>query len=87
MMTDVIFLKWLGQCSKVIQELAMSKIFVRHILLAMSRQKCLQEMWSGPGMEDNEYLAMIFLNSCLVKQGHLMGLQIGNSSKKGGLIV
>jgi len=63
-------LKWDGQNSKLIQALAMFTIFSRHRSLENRVLRCLQEMWSGPGADDDEHLAIASLNSCLEKAGH-----------------
>jgi len=32
--------------------------------------RCLQEMWSGPGVDEDEHLAIASLNSCSEKRGY-----------------
>ena len=50
----------------------MSMIFSRHLLSVTIGLRCLHEMWSGPGMDNDEHLAMASLNSCLEKGGQSM---------------
>ena len=70
-------LKWDGQNSKLIQALATFTIFSKHRSLENRVLRCLQEIWSGPRADDDEYLAIASLNSCLEKAGHSMGVTWG----------
>ena len=63
-------LKWDSQNSKSIHTLAICIIFSRHLLFVISDLRCLQEMWSGPGVNEDEHLAIASLNSCFKKKGH-----------------
>jgi len=63
-------LKWDGQSSKSIHVLAICIIFSRHLLFVISNLRCLQEMWSGPGVNENEHLAIASLNFCFEKGSH-----------------
>jgi len=80
--TVLVALKWDGQNSKLIQALATFTIFSKHRSLENRILRCLQEMWSGPGADDDEHLAIASLNSCLEKAGHSMGLAWGISLRK-----
>jgi len=65
-------LKWEGQYSNVMQALAICTNFSRHVLCEIKALRCLYDMWSGPGVEDDEHLAIASLNSWLEKGGHSM---------------
>jgi len=62
-------LKWEGQYSSVMQALAMCTNFSRHMLCEIMALRCLHDMWSGPGVEDDEHLAIVSLNSWLENGG------------------
>jgi len=65
-------LKWEGQYPRLKHVLAIFKIFPKQLLSETKGLRCLQEMWSGPGNDDNEHLAIASLSSYLEKEGHLM---------------
>ena len=46
--------------------------FSKQRLLENRCLRCLQEMWSGPGDDDDEHLAIASLNSCLENVGQLI---------------
>ena len=68
--TELDNLKWEGQCSNVMQALAIYTNFSRHVLYEIMALRCLHDTWSGPGVEDDEHLAIVSLNSWLEKGGH-----------------
>ena len=70
MTMELVDLKWEGQYSNVIQALAICTNFSRHVLCEITALRCLHDMWSGPGVEDDEHLAIASLNSWLEKGGH-----------------
>jgi len=43
-------------------------------------------MWSGPGVDENEHLAIASLNSCFEKGGHGIWSAWGISFRKEGFI-
>jgi len=61
------------------QALAICTNFSRHVLCEIMALRCLHDMWSGPGVEDNEHLAIASLNSWLEKGGHSMLSAWGSS--------
>ena len=63
MITVIVVLKYDSQNSKLIYVLVIHMIFFRQALFIMSSLRCLQDMWLGPGVEDEKHLAIIFLNS------------------------
>ena len=69
----------------MIHAFAMSTILSRHSLLAMTSLRCLHEMWSGLGVDEDEHLAMVSLNSCLEKGGHSTLSLLGSSLRKDAL--
>jgi len=69
--TELANLKWEGQYSNVMQALAICINFSRHVLCEITALRCLHDTWSGPGVEDDEHLAIASLNSWLEKGGYL----------------
>jgi len=63
-------LKWDSQNSKSIHALVICIILSRHLSFVIIDLRCLQEMWSGPGVDEDEHLAIVSLNSCFEKGGH-----------------
>jgi len=70
MTTELADLKWEGQYSNVMQALAICTNFSRHVLCEITALRYLHDMWSGPGVEDDEHLAIASLNSWLENGGH-----------------
>jgi len=48
--------------------------------------RCLQEMWSGPGVNEDEHLAIASLNSCFENGGHRIWSACGISFRKDAFI-
>jgi len=71
-MTIVADLKWKGQYSSLIQILVIYTIFPRHLLVEMRGLRCLQEIWFGPGVENEKHLAIASLNSWSEKRSQLI---------------
>jgi len=69
-MTIVAVLKCNGQNSRLIYVLAIHTIFLRQVSSMISGFRCLHETWSRPGVEKEEHLATVFLNSWFEKGGH-----------------
>jgi len=63
-------LKWDSQNSKLIQALAICTIFSKHLSFVISALRCLQEIWSGLGVDEDKHLAIASLNSCFEKRCH-----------------
>jgi len=63
-------LKWEGQYSNVMQALVICTNFSRHMLCEIKALRCLHDTWSGPGVENDEHLAIVSLNSWLEKGDH-----------------
>jgi len=63
-------LKWDSQNSKSIHALAICIILSRHLSFVIIDLRYLQEMWSGPGVDKDELLAIASLNSCFEKGDH-----------------
>ena len=82
MITVLAALKWNSQYSMLIQASVMFTIFSKHRSLENRVLRCFQEMWSGPGANDNEHLAIVSLNSCLEKAGQSMRPAWGISLRK-----
>jgi len=72
MTTVLADLKREGQYSKLIQALAICTSLSRHVLYKIRDLRCLHKTWSGPGVENNEYLAIVSLNSWLENRGHFI---------------
>ena len=53
MTTVWVDLKWDGQYSNVMQALAICTNLSRHVLYEIKALKCLYDIWSGPGVEDD----------------------------------
>jgi len=68
--TVLVDLKWDSQYSNIKQASAMFLIFSKQRLFDNRDLRYLQEMWSGPGDDKEEHLAIASLNSCLEKVGH-----------------
>jgi len=49
---------------------AICTIFSKHLSFVISDLRCLQEIWSRPGVDDDEHLAIASLNSCFEKGGY-----------------
>ena len=77
MTTDVELLNCAGHVSRVMHALAILTMFFRQTLSVTTGLRCLQEMWSRPGVDDDKYLAIASLNSCLEKGGHSTSLHLG----------
>jgi len=58
-MTVLADLKWENQYSNVMQALAMCTSLSRHVLYEIKALRCLHNIWSGLGVEDDEHLAII----------------------------
>jgi len=65
-------LKWGSQYSNIMQVLAMCTNLSRHVLCEIKALRCLYNMWSGPGVEDDEHLAIASINSWLENRGQSM---------------
>jgi len=52
----------------------------------ISDLRCLQEIWSGPGVDKDEHLAIASLNSCFKKGGHRIWLACRVSFRKEAFI-
>ena len=63
-------LKWEDQYSNLKQASAMFISFSKHRSLENRGLRCLQEMWSSPGNDEDEHLAITSLSSCLEKVGY-----------------
>ena len=50
--------------------LAICTIFSKHLSFVINDLRCLQEIWSGPEVDEDEHLAIASLNSCFEKEGH-----------------
>jgi len=72
MMIELAALKCEGQYPMLKHVLAICKIFFMQLSLEIINLRCLQEMWSGPGAEWDEHLAIASLSSCCEKGGHLI---------------
>jgi len=72
MMTELVALKWKGQYPKLKQVLTIFSNFFKQVSLDTRCFRCPQEIWLGPGDEDDEHLAIASLNSCLENVGQLM---------------
>ena len=79
MMTDDDALNCGGHVSNLMHALAMWVILSRHTLSAVIALRCLQEIWSGPGVDNEEHLVKVSLSSWLEKGGHSMGSLCGIS--------
>ena len=62
--------------------LAMCMNFSKHLSLVIKDLRYLQEMWSGPGANKDEHLAIASLNSCLEKRGYSIKSTWGISLRK-----
>jgi len=62
--------------------LAIYTIFSKHLSFEISALRCLQEIWSGLGVDKDEHLAIASLNSCFEKGGHRIWLACGVSFRK-----
>jgi len=63
-------LKWEDQYSNVMQVLAICTSLSRHVLCEIRALRYLHDTWSGPGVKDDEHLAIASLNSWLEKESH-----------------
>ena len=63
-------LKWNGQNSKSIHALAICIILSMHLSFVIIDLRCLQEMWSRLGVDEDKHLAIASLNSCFEKRGY-----------------
>ena len=72
MIIELAALKCEGQYPMSKHVLAICKIFFMQLSLEIINLRCLQEMWSGPGAEWDEHLAIASLSSCCEKGGHSM---------------
>ena len=68
--TNIASLKCLGQYSREIQAVARSTILLRHELLFNISLRCLQDTWSGSGVNIDKHLAIASLISCCENRGH-----------------
>ena len=75
-------LKWDGQNSNSIHALAICTNFCKHLLFVISDLRCLQAMWSGPGVDEDEHLAIASLNSCFENGGQWIWSAYGISFRK-----
>ena len=67
------------QNSKSIHALAICTIFSKHLSFVISDLRCLQEIWSGPGVDDDEHFSLletydsnllyIFVDMLIAKKG------------------
>jgi len=53
--------------------LAMLTMLDKHLLLSTTALRCLQETWSGPGVDKLLHFVIVFLNSSFKKVGHSKG--------------
>lgn len=86
MITDMDFLKWLGQCSVWIQVLVMLVICSRHASSKRIDLMWFHKIWSGPREDAGEHFLIASFSSWLEKGGHLMFWQLGTSFRKLELI-
>ena len=68
--TVLAYLKWEGQYPNIKQASVMFLIFSKQRSSNNRGLRCLQEIWSGPGNDEDEHLAIASLNSCLENVGH-----------------
>jgi len=54
------------------QALAMCTNLSRHVLCEIKALRCLHDTWSGSGVEGDEHLAIVSINSWLENRGQLM---------------
>jgi len=66
--------------------LAICIILSRHLPFVIIDLRCLQAMWSGPGVDEDEHLAIASLNSCFKKGSHGIWLAWGISFRKEAFI-
>jgi len=68
--------------SNSIHALAICTIFCKHLSFVISDLRCLQEMWSGPGVDEDEHLAIVSLNSYFKNGDHRIWSACGISFRK-----